>query len=73
MFDFFKNKKKNDEYNLQIKTAALLINVAKIDENYTENEKKIIKKTLFEFGINNEKIPEVFDKAENIEKIQIKY
>ena len=68
MFDFFKNKKKNDEYDLQIKTAALLINAAKIDENYTENEKKIIKKTLFEFGINNEKIPEVFDKAENIEK-----
>jgi len=45
MFDFFKNKKKNDEYNLQIKTAALLINVAKIDENYTENEKKNYKKS----------------------------
>ena len=49
MFSFFKKKinyiNKNQEI-LQI--AALLVHAAKIDENYSNKEKEIIKKTLSE-------------------------
>ena len=39
---FAKNKKENKDSNL-IKVAALLVHVAKIDENFSEIEEKIIK------------------------------
>ena len=45
MFDIFKKKKQNSN-NIFIKTASLLIHAAKIDENYTDKEKEIIKKTI---------------------------
>ena len=53
---FFKKEKEGDSNNFLIKVCALLIHVAKIDEDYTENEEKIIKKTLAELGLDNEKI-----------------
>ncbi|MDA9083529.1 TerB family tellurite resistance protein [Candidatus Pelagibacter sp.] len=54
MISFFKNKEKekdtvnNDKSYSNI--AALLIHVAKIDENYEDKEKEIIRKTLIELG-----------------------
>ena len=66
MLNFLKKKDNNNE--LFIKTAALLIHVAKIDENYSENEKIIIKKTLINLGVNESKIDEFYKKAENTEK-----
>ena len=70
MINFFKKNKdnKSNKYNLHIKAAALLIHAAKIDENYSDIEKKIIKKTLFDLGINKEKLEEILKKAENAEK-----
>ena len=70
MFNFLKKNKdnKSNKYNLHIKAAALLIHAAKIDENYSDIEKKIIKKTLFDLGINKEKLEEILKKAENAEK-----
>ena len=56
MFDIFKDKKEkklNDD-DKYIKSAALLIHAAKIDENYTEKEKSIIKKTLIELGVKED-------------------
>ena len=47
---FFKKDKSDNEKNFFVKTCALLIHAAKIDENYTENEEEIIKKTLLELG-----------------------
>ena len=41
----FKKEKKND-INKNILVAALLVHAAKIDENYTDSERKIIKKAL---------------------------
>ena len=69
MFNFFSKKKDNDpnKYNLYVKTAALLIYAAKIDENYSDIEKKIIKKTLINLGINEKNLEEIFKKAENAE------
>ena len=70
MFDIFKDKKEkklNDD-DKYIKSAALLIHAAKIDENYTDKEKSIIKKTLIELGIKEDKLNELYNEAEEIEK-----
>jgi uncharacterized tellurite resistance protein B-like protein len=70
MFDIFKNKKEkklNDD-DKYIKSAALLIHAAKIDENYTDKEKSIIKKTLIELGVKEDKLNELYNEAEVIEK-----
>ena len=70
MFDIFKknksDQKKDDD--LYINIGALLIHVAKIDENYSEQEKKIIKKTLLELGLKNEELDNIFKKSEEVEK-----
>ena len=42
----FKKREKNGSSNKNVLIAALLIHAAKIDENYTDLEKKIIKKAL---------------------------
>ena len=44
--NIFKKRKKNSLNKKNILIIALLIHAAKIDENYTEIEKKIIKKTI---------------------------
>ena len=70
MFDIFKDKKEkklNDD-DKYIKSAALLIHAAKIDENYTEKEKSIIKKTLIELGVKEDRLNELYSEAEDIEK-----
>ena len=69
MFKLFnKDKNKNqDNEKLSVKLAALLIHVARIDENYSSKEKDIIKKTLIELG-EEEKIGEIFNQAEELEK-----
>ncbi len=68
MINFLKNKNKNDMDNSLIKITALLIHAAKIDENYTEKEKKIIRKAIFELDSKDNNIDEVLIKAEEIEK-----
>tara|TARA_B100000941_G_scaffold205878_1_gene150204 strand:- start:307 stop:735 length:429 start_codon:yes stop_codon:yes gene_type:complete len=70
MFDIFdKNKKDlNQDNNLYINIGALLIHVAKIDENYSEKEKEIIKKTLLELGLSNDNLENIFKKSEEVEK-----
>ena len=70
MFDIFdKNKKDlNQDNNLYINIGALLIHVAKIDENYSEKEKEIVKKTLLELGLSNDNLENIFKKSEEVEK-----
>ena len=48
MFKKIFNKKEKDSGNKNILVAALLIHAAKIDENYTDAEKKIIKRALID-------------------------
>ena len=64
---FFKKKEVNNN-NFQIKICALLIHAAKIDENYTEKEEEIIKKTLSELGLEKENISKTIEEAKIIEK-----
>ncbi len=72
MFDFLKKKnsiKKNKNNNdLLIKTASLFIHAAKIDENYTNKEKKIIKKALIELGVELSEIDKIILIAEKNEE-----
>ena len=70
MFSFFKSKDKskvvdNDSYH---NIAALLIHAAKIDENYEEKEKEIIKKTLIELGADSSDINKLISDATTIEE-----
>ena len=69
MFNFLKKnrKDKTDEKESAIKIAALLIHAAKIDENYTDKEKEIIKKTLIDLSFNKNKIMDIIDSAEKLE------
>ena len=65
---FFKKNDKKNENTFLIKVGALLIHTAKIDENYTENEEEIIKKTLLELGVKIENISDVINEAKIIEE-----
>ena len=65
---FFKKDKPNNEKSFLVQTCALLIHAAKIDENYTENEEEIIKKTLLELGATKENISQTIHKAKTIEE-----
>ena len=70
MFNFLKKKESRKPQLIDIisKTASLLIHAAKIDENYTNNEKIIIEKTLLELGANKGKLNELMKRAEENEK-----
>ena len=70
MFNFLKKKESSKLQEIEIisKTASLLIHAAKIDQNYTNNEKIIIEKTLVELGANKEKLNELMERAEENEK-----
>jgi len=65
---FFKKDLPNTEKNFLVKTCALLIHAAKIDENYTESEEEIIKKTLLELGADKKDISITIQEAKNIEE-----
>jgi len=65
---FFKKDKKENSEDKKILITALLIHAAKIDENYTNIEKEIIKKATMDLN----KIPlveaeKIFEKAEKKE------
>ena len=70
MISFFKNKEKdpmNDDISYS-KIAALLIHAAKIDKNYKDEEKEIIKKTLIELGAVSSSIDKLISNAIIIEE-----
>jgi uncharacterized tellurite resistance protein B-like protein len=65
---FFKKQETQMESDFLIKVCALLIHAAKIDENYTDNEEEIIKKTLLELGSTQENLLQTIKKAKIIEE-----
>ena len=69
MFNLFNKEKSEDKKNLSlIAIASLLIHSAKIDENYTDREKKIIRDSLIEMGAEASNINKIIEEAENKEK-----
>ena len=65
---FFKKNDKIEETNFLTKVCALLIHAAKIDENYTNNEEEIIKKTLIELEVNKENLSQIINEAKIMEE-----
>ena len=67
--NFFKKRDKEDTNNKNVLIIALLIHAAKIDEHYTEDEKKIIKKTIMELNkISSNQADELLKLAEKKEE-----
>ena len=63
---FFKKEEQSNSGNDLINVACLMIHAAKIDENYTDKEKKIIKETLTKLS-NNEDLDKLISEAETKE------
>ncbi len=64
---FNKNSEKSDTNEEYINIACLLIHAAKIDENYTSEEKEMIKKTVKKLYPDLENLDAVISKAEQKE------
>ena len=65
---FKKEKRENSDYK-NILVAALLIHAAKVDENYSDIEKKIIKEALINLNkINSDQAEELMKFAEKKEE-----
>ena len=70
MFNIFKKKeteKKNNNISVTAVTC-LLIHSARIDENYTNKEKKIIKDAIIEMGAEAKNVDKIIQDAEEKEK-----
>ena len=67
MLKFFNKEEQSNSDNDLINVACLMIHAAKIDENYTDKEKTIIKNTLKKLDNNNESIDKLILEAEKKE------
>ena len=65
---FFKENKDDSKNMNLVKIAALLIHAAKIDENYSNLEKEIIKQSLLKIGATSQNIQNIIKEAELIEQ-----
>ena len=70
MFNIFKKEEseKESSHPSIIAVACLLIHSARIDENYTDKEKKIIKEAIIEMGAEPKEIGKILQDAEEKEK-----
>ena len=70
MFNIFKKEENEKESNHPsiMAVTCLLIHSAKIDENYTYKEKKIIKNAIIEMGAAADGIDKIMQDAEEREK-----
>ena len=67
MILFFKKKQTENKDNITL-VCSLLVHAAKIDENYTEKEKKIILSTLAQlYNKNEDELAKVLAQAEKLE------
>ena len=67
IFKFLNKENILDNNNDLLNIACLMIHAAKIDENYTDKEKNIIKKTLSKLDKNDENIDNLILEAERKE------
>tara|TARA_B100000780_G_scaffold125671_1_gene88132 strand:- start:1794 stop:2219 length:426 start_codon:yes stop_codon:yes gene_type:complete len=66
---FSKNKQDANSESLETSVTTLLIHAAKLDENYSQDEKIIINKCLVELGFGEkEEVKELIDRCEVLEK-----
>ena len=65
---FFNKEDKNTNQTNLVKIGALLIHAAKIDENYSVEEEKIIKNTLLNLGADEANLNNIMTEAQQYEK-----
>tara|TARA_B100001287_G_C22606928_1_gene493189 strand:- start:104 stop:517 length:414 start_codon:yes stop_codon:yes gene_type:complete len=65
---FFKKTKSDDREIGLGKIAALLIHAAKIDENFSQKEEKIIKQALIIMGATDQNIEKIFKIGKEMEE-----
>ena len=65
---FFKKKENETIGNDLKKICALLIHAAKIDEDFSDKEEKIIKETMLKIGVRKDNLERLFIDAKNIEQ-----
>ena len=65
---FFKKKENETIGNDLKKIRALLIHAAKIDEDFSDKEEKIIKETMLKIGVKKDNLEKLFIDAKNIEQ-----
>ena len=65
---FFNKQDENNPESNFVKIAALLIYAAKIDENYTHEEEKIIRKTLLNLGVSEKNLDILIMNAKKFEE-----
>ena len=66
---FSKNKQDTNFESLETSVATLLIHAARLDENYSPNEKLTINKCLVQLGFGeNNKVEKLIDRCESLEK-----
>ncbi len=66
---FSKNKQDTNFESLETSVATLLIHAARLDENYSQNEKLTINKCLVQLGFGeNNKVEKLIDRCEALEK-----
>ena len=66
---FSKNKQDTNFESLETSVATLLIHAARLDENYSQNEKLTINKCLVQLGFGeNNKVEKLIDRCETLEK-----
>tara|TARA_Y100000816_G_scaffold105298_1_gene73358 strand:+ start:33 stop:449 length:417 start_codon:yes stop_codon:yes gene_type:complete len=65
---FFKKKENETIGNDLKKICALLIYAAKIDEDFSDKEEKIIKETMLKIGVRKDNLEKLFIDAKNIEQ-----
>jgi len=70
MFNIFRKEETEKENNHPsiMAVACLLIHSARIDQNYTDKEKKIIKSAIIEMGAKSDEIDKIMQDAEEKEK-----
>ena len=61
---FFGDKDEKENFN---KIAALLIHAARIDQDFSAEEERIVEKTLSQIGVKKENIKEVVKEGKKIE------
>ena len=64
----FKKKENETIGNDLKKICALLIHAAKIDEDFSDKEEKIIKETMLKIGVRKDNLERLFIDAKNIEQ-----
>ena len=64
IFNFLKDNKKDESNDNLLTKIGSFIHIAKIDQDYTNKEKEIISKTLWELGGNQENLDQIIVDAE---------